>query len=302
MILHGDELGRTQQGNNNGYCQDSELTWVNWDSVDQPLIEFTAAVNSLRAKHPTFRRSRFFDGRPVRRGEGERLPDIVWLDPDGNLMQPEDWDSGFGRSVGMFLNGDGIQGHDDRGRRITDVNFLLYFNAHDGDVEFTLPPDEYAPAWDVIIDTAGEGADSEPANAGSLLSVAAKSLVVLRAHSAPEEEPDHSVAASLAALTQTATAETAALTAPAIPEPAKTKKPAVEAAPEPVAEPVGEPGAEPSVETAAEPAAAEPAAAEPAAAEPAKDPEERPAKKPDAKPAGKRGGHLKAVKPAGEDA
>ncbi|HKS03381.1 MAG TPA: glycogen debranching protein GlgX, partial [Arthrobacter sp.] len=298
MILHGDELGRTQQGNNNGYCQDSELTWVNWDSVDQPLIEFTAAVNSLRAKHPTFRRSRFFDGRPVRRGEGERLPDIVWLDPDGNLMQPEDWDSGFGRSVGMFLNGDGIQGHDDRGRRITDVNFLLYFNAHDGDVEFTLPPDEYAPAWDVIIDTAGEGADSEPANAGSLLSVAAKSLVVLRAHSAPEEEPDHSVAASLAALTQTATAETAALTAPAIPEPAKTKKPAVEAAPEPVAEPV----AEPSVETAAEPAAAEPAAAEPAAAEPAKGPEEQSAKKPDTKPAGKRGGHLKAVKPAGEDA
>jgi glycogen operon protein len=173
MILHGDELGRTQQGNNNGYCQDSKLTWVNWDSVDQPLIEFTAAVNSLRAKHPTFRRSRFFDGRPVRRGEGERLPDIVWLDPDGNLMQPEDWDSGFGRSVGMFLNGDGIQGHDSRGRRITDVNFLLYFNAHDGDVEFTLPPDEYAPAWDVIIDTAGEGADSQPANAGSMLSVAA---------------------------------------------------------------------------------------------------------------------------------
>ena len=118
MLLHGDELGRTQQGNNNGYCQDSELTWINWDNVDQPLIEFTAAVNSLRAKHPTFRRSRFFDGRPVRRGEGERLPDIVWLDPDGSTMQPEDWDSGFGRSVGVFLNGDGIQGKDSRGRRI----------------------------------------------------------------------------------------------------------------------------------------------------------------------------------------
>ncbi|MFF2315464.1 glycogen debranching protein GlgX [Arthrobacter sp. NPDC058097] len=302
MILHGDELGRTQQGNNNGYCQDSPLTWVNWDSVDQPLIEFTAAVNSLRAKHPTFRRSRFFDGRPVRRGEGERLPDIVWLDPDGNLMQPEDWDSGFGRSVGMFLNGDGIQGHDSRGRRITDVNFLLYFNAHDGDVEFTLPPDEYAPAWDVIIDTAGEGADSKPADAGTILSVAAKSLVVLRAHSAPEEEPDHSVAASLAALTQTATAETAALTAPAIPEPAKTKKPAVEAAPEPVAEPSAEPAAEPAPEPAAEPAKS---AAEPApetAAEPAKDPEGQPAEKPARKPAAKRGGHLRAVKPAGEDA
>ena len=84
-------------------------------------------------------------------------------------MKPEDWDSGFGRSVGVFLNGDGIQGKDDRGRRITDVNFVLYFNAHDDDVEFTLPPDEYAPAWDVIIDTAGAGADSEPVQAGGKL-------------------------------------------------------------------------------------------------------------------------------------
>ena len=117
MLLHGDELGRTQQGNNNSYCQDSELSWIQWDSVDQPLIEFTAAVSLLRAKHPTFRRSRFFDGRPVRRGEDEPLPDIEWLDPDGNIMQPEDWDSGFGRSVGIFLNGDGIQGKDNRGRR-----------------------------------------------------------------------------------------------------------------------------------------------------------------------------------------
>ena len=114
--------------------------------------------------------------------------------------------------MGVFLNGDGIQGKDSRGRRITDVNFVLYFNAHDGDVEFKLPSDEYAPAWDTIIDTAGAGADSEPVKAGGRLSVAAKSLVVLRAHSAPEEEPDHSVAASLAALTQTSTTETASIT------------------------------------------------------------------------------------------
>jgi glycogen operon protein len=203
----------------------------------------------------------------------------------------------------MFLNGDGIQGHDSRGRRITDVNFLLYFNAHDGDVEFTLPPDEYAPAWDVIIDTAGEGADSKPADAGTILSVAAKSLVVLRAHSAPEEEPDHSVAASLAALTQTATAETATLTAPAVPEPAKTKKPADPPAKpaepaDPPAEPADPPAAEPAPEPGVEPAKS---AAEPGV-EPAKDPEEQPAEKPGRKPAGRRGGHLRAVKPAGEDA
>ncbi|MET3173757.1 UNVERIFIED_ORG: isoamylase [Arthrobacter sp. UYCu721] len=224
MLLHGDEMGRTQQGNNNGYCQDSELTWINWENIDQPLVEFTAAVNALRAKHPTFRRSRFFDGRPVRRGEGERLPDIVWLDVEGDTMKPEDWDSGFGRSVGVFLNGDGIQGKDVRGRRITDVNFLLYFNAHDDTVKFTLPADEYAPAWDIIIDTAGHNADTEPVNAGEALPVDAKSLVVLRAHTVEETEPDHSVAASLAALSQTATSETEALSAPMVAEPGKPTK------------------------------------------------------------------------------
>ncbi|WP_248759628.1 glycogen debranching protein GlgX [Pseudarthrobacter sp. SSS035] len=224
MLLHGDEMGRTQQGNNNGYCQDSELTWVNWENIDQPLVEFTAAVNALRAKHPTFRRSRFFDGRPVRRGEGERLPDIVWLDVDASTMQPEDWDSGFGRSVGVFLNGDGIRGQDARGRRITDVNFLLYFNAHDDMVKFTLPADEYAPAWDIIIDTAGHNADTEPVRAGDALPVDAKSLVVLRAHTVPDVEPDHSVAASLAALSQTATSETESLSSPMVAEPGKTTK------------------------------------------------------------------------------
>jgi isoamylase len=224
MLAHGDELGRTQLGNNNGYAQDSELTWINWENIDQPLVEFTSAVNALRAKHPTFRRSRFFDGRPVRRGEGERLPDIVWLDVDGTNMKPEDWDSGFGRSVGMFLNGDGIRGKDYRGHRITDVNFLLYFNAHNEMVKFTLPSDEYAPAWDIMIDTAGHNADTEPVTAGQALPVDAKSLVVLRAHSLPETEPDHSVAASLAALTQTSTSETQALSTPTVPEP---KKPTV---------------------------------------------------------------------------
>ncbi|MHA7200316.1 glycogen debranching enzyme, partial [Arthrobacter alkaliphilus] len=182
----------------------------------QPLVEFTAAVGALRAKHPTFRRSRFFDGRPVLRGEGEPLPDIEWLDPEGKTMQPEDWDNGFGRSVGVFLNGDGIRAQDNQGRRITDVNFLLYFNAHDDEVKFRLPSDEYAPAWDIIIDTAGKSADSAPIDADGVMPLAAKSLVVLRAHSAPQDEPDHSVAASLAALTHTATAETAALTVPAV--------------------------------------------------------------------------------------
>jgi glycogen operon protein len=207
MLLHGDELGRTQDGNNNTYAQDSEIAWVHWDKMDQPLLEFTAAVNRLRSEHPTFRRRRFFDGRPVRRGEGEALPDIVWLDTSGELMAPEDWDSGFGRSIGVFLNGQGIRGRDARGQRITDANFLMYFNAHDEAVEFTIPAEEYAPAWDIVIDTAGKYADTEAVPAGTVTSIEGKSMVVLRAHS-EVEDLDHSVAASLAILANEVTSKT----------------------------------------------------------------------------------------------
>ncbi|MCG2621684.1 glycogen debranching protein GlgX [Arthrobacter sp. I2-34] len=206
MISHGDELGRTQDGNNNTYCQDSELSWIHWDAVDQPLLEFVAAVNRLRAEHPTFRRRRFFDGRPVRRGQGEALPDIDWLGTDGLPMQPEDWDSGFGRCIGVFLNGQGIRGLDERGERITDVNFLAYFNAHDDEVVFVLPSKEYAQHWDAVIDTAGEHAESTALRAGRKITLQAKSMVVLRSHQEPDVEPDHSVAASLAALAGSKTA------------------------------------------------------------------------------------------------
>jgi isoamylase len=207
MLLHGDELGRTQDGNNNTYAQDSEISWVHWDKMDQPLLEFTAAVNRLRSEHPTFRRRRFFDGRPVRRGPGEALPDIVWLDTSGELMAPEDWDSGFGRSIGVFLNGQGIRGRDARGQRITDANFLMYFNAHDEAVEFTIPAEEYAPAWDIVIDTAGKYADTAAVPAGTVTSIEGKSMVVMRAHS-EVEDLDHSVAASLAILANEVTSKT----------------------------------------------------------------------------------------------
>ncbi|MBD7995208.1 glycogen debranching protein GlgX [Arthrobacter sp. Sa2CUA1] len=209
MIAHGDELGRTQQGNNNTYAQDSELSWINWDQMDTPLMEFASAVSKLRAEHPTFRRRRFFDGRPVARGEGDALPDIVWLNEDGSPMQPEDWDTQLGRSLGVFLNGQGIPGNDRRGQPITDLNFLLYFNADDEPVTVTLPSQEHGELWDQVIDTAGEYADSEPVAADNKISVAAKSMVVLRQHVRNEEVPDHSVAASLAALAGAKTRESA---------------------------------------------------------------------------------------------
>ena len=205
MLLHGDELGRTQHGNNNTYAQDSEISWVHWDQVDTPLLEFTAALIKLRHEHPTFRRKRFFTGNTVRTGDpvsgGERLNDIVWLHPEGRPMDDGDWDGGP-QQIGMYLNGHGIAGKDARGQTIEDDHFLLYFNA-DGPTEVVLPPEEYAARWDVVIDTAGHATDTEPFEAGATLALESRSVVVLREHSAPEAAPDHSVAASVAALSRT---------------------------------------------------------------------------------------------------
>ena len=170
--------------------------WVHWDEVDEPLVEFTAAVAKLRKDHPTFRRKRFFTGTTVRTGDGERLNDIVWLHLDGRPMEDDDWESGS-QAIGMYLNGNGIAGQDARGGAITDDHFLLYFNA-DGATEVTLPPDEYAPAWDVVVNTGGD-ANGHTHPAGTTIPMETRSLIVLREHQKPEEEPDHSVAASVAA-------------------------------------------------------------------------------------------------------
>ncbi len=197
MILHGDELGRTQQGNNNSYAQDSGISWVHWDTADTALIDFVGALTKLRKDHPTFRRRRFFDGRPVKRGKGEPLADIVWLKPDGSEMDEQNWDTGFGRSIGVFLNGNGIQGRDVRGQRVSDRNFAIFFNAHDDAVDFTLPPAEFSDRWAVVVDTAGDKADSDPLTAGDVIPVESKSIMVLRQHVESETEVDHSIAASL---------------------------------------------------------------------------------------------------------
>jgi isoamylase len=208
MIAHGDELGRTQQGNNNVYAQDNELSWVHWDEADRPLIEFTAAIARLRHEHPTFRRQRFFDGRPVRRAEGEPLADIEWLRPDGSVMEPEDWEAGFGRSIGVFLNGHGIRGRDRRGERIVDRHFLVYFSAHDEPVEVALPDHPEGTTWDVVVDTSGSDTDATGLTAGATFSLGAHSLVVLREH-VERESDDDSVSASLTILAEARVASAA---------------------------------------------------------------------------------------------
>jgi len=182
MICHGDELGRTQDGNNNGYCQDNELTWMDWSKPDEGLLDFTRVVSALRTNHPVFRRRRFFSGKPVGRRGQDGLPDISWFAPDGSEMTDEDWGAGFSKSVAVFLNGHGIPDLDARGQRVIDDSFVLCFNAHNEPIEFTLPPAEFGAEWRIVIDTAGEEAtQSEDLRAAAKLTVEAHSTVVLQA-------------------------------------------------------------------------------------------------------------------------
>ncbi len=181
MIAHGDEMARTQQGNNNVYCQDSELAWMDWSlaETNAELIEFTRNAIALRAEHPVFRRRRFFEGRPIRTGEQAR--DIAWLTPAGEEMTPEDWDSGFGKSLTVFLNGDGIPEPNQRGERVVDDSFLLCFNAHHETIEFVTPDGNYAKEWTVALNTASRTGTSEKSiEAGTPVEVTARSLLVLR--------------------------------------------------------------------------------------------------------------------------
>jgi glycogen operon protein len=181
MICHGDELGRTQSGNNNGYCQDNELTWIDWGTADAGLLEFARAVSALRAEHPVFRRRRFFSGKPVGRRGQDGLPDISWFTPEGAEMTDEDWGASFAKSVAVFLNGHGIPDRDERGQRVLDDSFLLCFNAHYEPIEFTLPPKEFGEAWQVVVYTGPE--ETTPADevpGGARLNVEAHTAVVLR--------------------------------------------------------------------------------------------------------------------------
>ncbi len=139
------------------------------------------AVSQLRREHPVFRRRRFFDGRPVRRGAGAPLADIAWFTPEAREMTEEDWEAGFGKSVAVFLNGEGIPDRNGRGERVTDDSFIMIFNAHDGSIDFTLPHSEWGSKWEIVLDTATpQLAEPAPAAAQSVLTVEARSLCVLR--------------------------------------------------------------------------------------------------------------------------
>ncbi|MBB4683077.1 glycogen debranching protein GlgX [Amycolatopsis jiangsuensis] len=190
MLLHGDEMGRTQQGNNNAYCQDTELSWMDWEQVtdNADLVEFTAALTAFRKAHPVFRRRRFFQGKPVRKGA--ELGDIAWFTPAGEVMTEQNWDDDAGKSLVIFLNGEGIPDLDPRGIPVSDDSFLLAFNAYWEDLPVTLPGNGYGREWTVVLDTAtgdvgGEG--TEPVEGGGEFTLPARSLVVLQ-RTAKEED------------------------------------------------------------------------------------------------------------------
>jgi glycogen operon protein len=180
MLSHGDELGRTQHGNNNGYCHDSPLTWVDWENVDEQMLEFVRRLTAFRSAHRVFRRRRFFTGKPVRREAGTPLPDVQWFTFDARPMTMEDWGTDFGRSVALFLNGEAINERSPRGEVHLDDSFMLCLNASEIMLEFILPAQEFGEKWQVEFDTA-EPHRTEPVvvAAGGKIPVPERSLVVL---------------------------------------------------------------------------------------------------------------------------
>ncbi|HEX4725199.1 MAG TPA: glycogen debranching protein GlgX [Pseudonocardiaceae bacterium] len=185
MLLHGDELGRTQQGNNNAYCQDNEISWMDWSGNDD-LVAFTSALTEFRKEHPVFRRRRFFAGTPI--SKDDELGDIAWFTPSGAKMTQQNWGDGFGKAIMVFLNGAGMPDLDQRGMPVVDDSFLMAFNAHHEDIDMTLPGPDYGGDWRLVVDTvtgdvAGETfnkSEAEVVPAGGSLKVTARSLMVLQ--------------------------------------------------------------------------------------------------------------------------
>jgi isoamylase len=181
MLLAGDEVGRTQGGNNNTYCQDNEVNWHDWYWEDPKwrLLNFTKKMIRLRKEHPLFRRRHFFKGVPV--GDGGRK-DVAWLRPDGHEMTPEEWEKDFARCLGMWLNGEQLPETDDRGRPLHDASFLVLFNAHHDVIDFTLPGPGGTDAWRTEVDTSFDTGEPSPERVSpqDTYPLQGRSLVVLR--------------------------------------------------------------------------------------------------------------------------
>jgi glycogen operon protein len=176
MLLGGDEMGRTQHGNNNAYCQDNEISWYDWSSVDEELLAFTKRVIDLRRSHPSLHRRKFFSGRPIR---GTDVRDIMWVRHDGAEMTDDDWTNPLTQSLGMFLAGNGLFDTDEFGRPLKDDHLLLLLSASHEDMDFTLPDFGGCTAWELLLDTNDDHA-AETVAAGMGTPLVARSLKLFR--------------------------------------------------------------------------------------------------------------------------
>ncbi|HZR09860.1 MAG TPA: glycogen debranching protein GlgX [Myxococcales bacterium] len=184
MILSGDEIGRTQRGNNNAYCQDNELSWLDWEHVDEDLLEFARGLIKLRADHPIFHRRGWFQGSEL---HGTEVKDMAWFTPEAREMSEEDWKVGFAKSLGVFLNGASIQRPGEHGERVKDDDFYVIFNAHHEPLQFQLPAEQLGKKWQRVLDTASDNPPElrrsrrvQTLEAGTKLEVQARSIQVLR--------------------------------------------------------------------------------------------------------------------------
>jgi glycogen operon protein len=193
MMYAGDAIGHSQMGNNNAYCQDNEISWLNWNlqPQDRDLLAFAQRIINLRKRHPTFRRRRFFQGRPIK---GASVKDVLWLNPAGNEMSEDEWRDTSILCLGMFLSGQGLNETDERGRKVSDENFLVLLNAHHEDVEFTLPATRAGLCWNAWMDTSREDGlrPADTHDAGTAYPLQARSMVVLmeRRKTGKKEEPN----------------------------------------------------------------------------------------------------------------
>lgn len=182
MLLAGDEMGRTQNGNNNAYCQDNEISWVNWeiDAEDREFLDYVCGIIRLRKTHPVFRRRYFFQGRRIK---GVNVKDISWLRPDGEEMTDEEWNASYARCLGLLLHGDAIEEQDEQGRSIRDDTFLLMLNAHHQPISFRMPQQVGIARWGVEADTCfadGMRPDRRTFNTGERYPLQARSTTLLR--------------------------------------------------------------------------------------------------------------------------
>jgi glycogen operon protein len=177
MLVAGDELGRTQRGNNNAYNQDNDISWVDWENTDEDLLEFTKRLIDMRRRHRVFRRRRWFQGRPI---HGSGVTDIGWFRPDGSPMDDEDWRAGHAKSLGVFLNGEQMDSTDPRGDPVVDDSFYILFNAHHERVDFATPAEEWGKGWIKVLDTFDAAAGEETFGVRAQVPVQGLSLVVLR--------------------------------------------------------------------------------------------------------------------------